>query len=464
MQSNIQICVIIDEPDLADNASRRCASQGWTVSQTSFHATGTGTDLDPDLSKANFLLFDELSQLPRVRDLLAQNPQQHALYLASNASAGDLENLGLPKRCTALGEENVAEGLIATITTALNVASFESQFFKTQGAEPITKLPHHAELLEFVQRFNGQTMGLIVVQIDHAEHLYADLDPVSKTDLLSALSEHLNTCLPHSAYMGIYDAASFAIWCPGMNEVDTGVTAEKLCERNRTPLSFRGGQLHFSLSAGAAFNANMSNPRQLWQQAWAAKEEAKNTGGNRANSTTAEREIGERIPQALSRDEFGLVLQPQWDIQGTTIKGVETLLRWQGMEVGSIAPDHFIPIAEESGQMARVGDWVLEKACAESTTWLEHLISPILLGINVSPQQFVNDALKNQIERLSKDQWLDPSILELELSHDKLLQVVDQHRSALFQLRDLGVRIAIDNLGTSIVDTHKLLRCPADTL
>jgi len=119
---------------------------------------------------------------------------------------------------------------------------------------------------------------------------------------------------------------------------------------------------------------------------------------------------------------------------------------------------------ERSGQMARVGDWALERAARESVTWLEHLISPIYLGINISPQQFSHDAIKNQIVRLSKDQWLDPAILELEMSHAHLLHVVDQHRSALFELRDLGVRIAIDNLGTDVVDAKKLLRCPADTL
>ena len=80
---------------------------------------------------------------------------------------------------------------------------------------------------------------------------------------------------------------------------------------------------------------------------------------------------------------------------------MEALLRWEGLEVGNIAPEHFIPIAERSGQMARVGDWVLERACCESATWLENLIAPILLGINVSPQQFVNGSIVCQIERLS---------------------------------------------------------------
>ena len=111
-----------------------------------------------------------------------------------------------------------------------------------------------------------------------------------------------------------------------------------------------------------------------------------------------------------------------------------------------------------------VGDWVIERASTESTAWLEHLTSPITLGINVSPQQFVNGGIKSQIDRLTKDNWINPAILEFELTHTNLLQVVDQHRDTLYALRELGVRIAIDKLGTGIVDTEKLLRCPADTL
>ena len=99
-----------------------------------------------------------------------------------------------------------------------------------------------------------------------------------------------------------------------------------------------------------------------------------------------------------------------------------------------------------------------------AATWLEHLLKPLTLCINVSPQQFVNDGITRQILRLKKEQWLDPGMLELELPHESMLELVDNHRAQLYQLRDLGVRFAIDNLGRDLIDSDKLLRCPVDTL
>ena len=156
------------------------------------------------------------------------------------------------------------------------------------------------------------------------------------------------------------------------------------------------------------------------------------------------------------------MLQGQWN--GDRLTGVEALLRWQGLEVGELAPSHFIAVAEREGFITRIGDWVLEKASSAATNWLEHLIQPLYLCVNVSPQQFVNEAITRQIERLKRERWLDPAMLELELSQENMLTLVDDHRDQLYQLRDWGVRFAIDNLGTELINFDRLLRCPADTL
>jgi EAL domain-containing protein (putative c-di-GMP-specific phosphodiesterase class I) len=156
------------------------------------------------------------------------------------------------------------------------------------------------------------------------------------------------------------------------------------------------------------------------------------------------------------------MLQGQWS--SARLTGVEALLRWQGLEVGELAPSHFIPIAEQEGFITRIGDWVLEKASSAATNWLEHLISPIYLCVNVSPQQFANESITRQIERLKRERWLDPAMLELELSLENMLQLVDEHRDQLYRLRDWGVRFAVDNLGTELINFDRLLRCPADTL
>ncbi|MFT7653452.1 MAG: EAL domain-containing protein (putative c-di-GMP-specific phosphodiesterase class I) [Limisphaerales bacterium] len=122
-----------------------------------------------------------------------------------------------------------------------------------------------------------------------------------------------------------------------------------------------------------------------------------------------------------------MVLQPQFDIEGKDIRGVECLLRWQGRE----------------------------RSCADSANWSGEATAPLILSINTSPAQFKNDAIEQQLLRLAQDNYFSPKILELELTHQDLLHVVDQHRATLYKLRDSGVRIAIDNLGVGVVDTEK---------
>ncbi len=457
MPANILICAYIADRNTADLVSRLCAAQGWSVWLRDGEKDNA-LDIAQLPKSPEIIIFDRPDRQSAVTLALDHLPAAHAIYIGP-ADAG-----ALPGRFSRVAHSDIAAMLCSAVTKALNIARFDHQFFQAQAAEPITKLPHHQELLEFMLRHTGDPTGLMVVQIDHAEHLYANLDPVSKTDLLSALSDHLLHSLPANARLGIYDAASFVVWCPGSELAAMQSMADELVACGKTPLNFRGGLLHFSFSIGFAHDNTLADPQHLYQVAWQAMEKARADGGNTAIAAAGESDVSRRIPVALNRDEFALALQPQWDITGTELRGVEALLRWEGLEVGNLDPEHFIPIAERSGQMARVGDWVLERACCESATWLEHLITPILLGINVSPQQFVNGAIVNQIERLSRDQWLDPSILELELSHDNLLHLVDRHRAELFKLRDMGVRVAIDNLGTGVVDTNKLLRCPADTL
>jgi EAL domain-containing protein (putative c-di-GMP-specific phosphodiesterase class I) len=231
----------------------------------------------------------------------------------------------------------------------------------------------------------------------------------------------------------------------------------------REPLAFRSGSLHLTVSVGFACQALFGDPERLWTEAWRAMRRVLDQRGDRATGSDQDA-MAERLPQALARDEFSLVLQPQIAVAGGRLTGAEVLLRWQGLEVGELSPSQFIPIAESRGHMTRIGDWVLERTCRAAANWLEHRISPVRLGVNVSPQQFNRGAIVAQIERFRAERWLDPTLLELEVSHEAMLRLVEGHREHLYRLRDLGVRFALDNLGSGLVDTTRLLRCPADTL
>ncbi|MEQ8691648.1 MAG: GGDEF domain-containing phosphodiesterase [Pseudomonadales bacterium] len=464
MQATIAAVCLLQDSALRRRIQRFCAIQGWSV-----RSIPHVQRLTPP---ADLIFVDDAA----TADLVDTSQPQAVtvVFLPSTtptASADEgVTSVYEPAERAQPGLQLIFDAQVADhqlldgITTALNLSRFRRQFATSNQAEPITKLPHHTELLAMMAQHRDEPTGLLIVQIDHADHLYANLDPVSKTDVLDALSDHLARRMPDNAQMSIFDAACFAIWVTRSTAQEVNDLAEQACASAQSPVSFRSGELHFTVSVGHAFDQSLGNPNDLWQDAWQAKESAKAQGGNQTHAADSFQDLRTRIPEAIKQNEFNLVLQPQFDIGGQQLCGVETLLRWQGMEVGNLYPSHFIPVAERSGQMARVGDWVLERACIESATWFEHVIAPITIGINTAPAQFQNDAIQKQVERLASDNWLNPATLELELSHEDLLHVIEKHRGTLYRLRDAGVRVAIDNLGVGVVDTDKLLRCPADTL
>lgn len=355
------------------------------------------------------------------------------------------------------------DGLLHALKTCVNAKRFRDRFAAIERTEPITSLPRHEELFRSLRRHAGAPLGLLVVQIDHAGHLYDSLDPVSKTDLLAAMGTHIQAAVPADGLLGFFDAACFVVALPGLDEAALGTAAEAVVARARAPFRFRGGELHLTVSVGHALETMYGDPERLWSQAWRAMRRALDAGGNRAAGGLSPG-LSTRLPQAIEREEFSLVLQPQVSADGKRLTGAEALLRWQGMEVGELAPNRFIPLAEQRGHMARIGDWVLDRACQQASTWFEHLLDPLVLGINVSPQQFHKAAIVERIDRYRAESWFDPGMLELELPQDAMLTLVDDYRPQLYKLRDWGVRFAMDNLGSSLIDAAKLLRCPADTL
>ncbi|MCZ6619816.1 MAG: GGDEF domain-containing phosphodiesterase [Gammaproteobacteria bacterium] len=409
-------------------------------------------------------LVNMLTTVTPTPDVVVSDDSRAFSHLAfSSAALVFLGSEAAGAAIATINPDNDDTVLYQQLKTCVNLRRFQSRFAEPERTEPITSLPRHEELFKSLQRYNGMPMGLMIIHIDHAEHLYASLDPVSKTDLLSALGAHIRHVLPHVGELGFYNASCFIFALPGTSEQVLGEVSQQLLSDAQLPVMYRGGEIFITVSIGFSFEARFADSGRIWADAWQAMGRAAEQGGNRAEGPI-DTNLSERIPEALGRDEFSLVLQSQWSLKDTKLRGAEALLRWQGMEVGELAPNHFIPIAEQHGHMARIGDWVLERACREASTWFERLIDPLWLCINVSPQQFHNNAISNQIDRIRRERWLEPTMLELELSHENMLHLVDDYRDQLYGLRDLGVRFALDNLGHSLIDTPKLLRCPVDTL
>lgn len=176
------------------------------------------------------------------------------------------------------------------------------------------------------------------------------------------------------------------------------------------------------------------------------------------------RQVIEALGYAIERNEFEVFYQPIVDLRSGAIAGAEALLRWHGQSVGEVSPGHFIPIAEESGAILSIGEWVLQHACRAAVTWLDRFWQPVRLSVNVSAQQFGTRRLQEQLLRVLSEMPLTADQVELEISERSYLAMMRTQRREFEALRDIGFRIVIDDFGSSYASLSYLKQFPVDAL
>jgi diguanylate cyclase (GGDEF)-like protein len=171
-----------------------------------------------------------------------------------------------------------------------------------------------------------------------------------------------------------------------------------------------------------------------------------------------------KLRGALERNEFTLHYQPQFDVRTGGISGMEALLRWTNEELGVIPPAEFIPVAEETGLILSIGEWVLRTACKQAKTWVDEGLPLVRMAVNVSGQQFVLKDFPDSVARIIKETGLDPSMLELEITESVVMKDEAWAEQALAQLKELGVMLAIDDFGTGYSSFGRLRHFAVDRL
>ena len=170
------------------------------------------------------------------------------------------------------------------------------------------------------------------------------------------------------------------------------------------------------------------------------------------------------LRHALERNEFSLHYQAKVNVETDAITGVEALLRWNSMALGSVAPAQFIPVAEETGLIIPIGRWVLRTACAQSAQWLREGLPAVRICVNLSMRQLQDDGLISDIGTALRDSGVRPDLLELELTESAIMHNAERAVRVLREIKALGVRLAIDDFGTGYSSLAQLKRLPIDTL
>jgi EAL domain-containing protein (putative c-di-GMP-specific phosphodiesterase class I) len=183
------------------------------------------------------------------------------------------------------------------------------------------------------------------------------------------------------------------------------------------------------------------------------------------NSFTLERFTMEnKLWKALEQDEFRLFYQPQVDLSTGDIIGVEALIRWLQPDLLFVKPKDFLPLAEETGLIVKIGEWVLRNACSQSRFWQTMGIKPIMITANVSSAQFKQENFVDTVDRIISDTGMDPVYLQLELTESTLMQDSEDTIKKLSAFRDMGIKISIDDFGTGYSSLNYLKRFPISTL
>jgi len=170
------------------------------------------------------------------------------------------------------------------------------------------------------------------------------------------------------------------------------------------------------------------------------------------------------LRQAIARDEFSLHYQPQIALPTGQVSGLEALLRWNNPDLGSVPPADFIPVAEESGLIVAIGEWVLRTACQQAKNWRDQGLPLPRIGVNVSVKQFVQRNFPGLVAQILTETGLEPETLEIEVTESLLMRDADGAAATLGKLKALGVQLAIDDFGTGYSSLSRLKEFPIDRL
>jgi diguanylate cyclase (GGDEF)-like protein/PAS domain S-box-containing protein len=250
------------------------------------------------------------------------------------------------------------------------------------------------------------------------------------------------------------------------------ILTDYIKKRMREPFRIGDQTVRLSCSIGISFYPNESgSTEELFKNSEEAMLKAKGRGRNHSyifNSAMDEsiqrrRTIETDLENAIAREELFLVYQPQLDLKTDRICGVEALIRWKHPTLGMIPPYEFIPIAEESGSIQRIGDWTLLQVCRQSAKWRKKGFN-IAIALNISAYQLMKRDFAKRVLRIVERYHIKPDRLELELTEGSIIEEMDQNVSKISELRDKGVKFSIDDFGTGYSSLSYLKTLPLDKL
>jgi len=347
-------------------------------------------------------------------------------------------------------------------------------FFANHDA--LTGLPNRAmfhqrltQALARAQRFS-KMVAILFVDLDHFKEINDTLGHDAGDRLLKQLAVRLRDCLREGDTVGRQGGDEFVVLIEDVAD-PSQVTqvVQKIIDTVARPFLLVAKERHVTASIGISIYPDDGHDQQtLLKNADIAMYRAKEQGRNNFQFYSAEMNqhsferlaLETSLRRAVERREFLLHYQPRVDMQNGRITGVEVLVRWQHPDLGIVLPAQFVPLAQETGLIAPIGEWVLRTACAEARGWIERGLPPVRVAMNLSALEFARDGLAVMVAQVLRETGLDPGLLEFEITESTIMHNADRAADILRQLEQVGVRVAIDDFGTGYSSLSYLKRFP----
>ena len=428
-----------------------------------------------------------LSQFPDLDDMQIEHPLLQELLMQIMPMVNPIRNLFL-RQVEIDGK--VFEEVVSFMPWNAVIRIHISDITKQKKSEAIisyqihydslTGLPNRKYLYEYLREIlekledEKQKFAVLFLDIDRFKLINDSLGHTIGDLLLKAVGDRLKTLLRQDDLLVRLGGDEFAIIAKVIDSTDAVVQiAESIIQALTLPFSCGGHQLHITTSVGGSIYPDHNTEVEgLIHNADMAMYRAKEEGRNcfkfyipNMQEQSFQRLLMENnLRRALENEELETYYQPQIDVNTGKIVGLEVLLRWHHAALGSISPSEFIPLAEETGLIIPIGNWVLRHSCLQAIAWLNMGLPPIQIGVNLSIKQLQHKDFLVSLKQILNETAFDPHYLELEITEGIMMDSIEEKIILLEQFHEMGIKLSIDDFGTGYSSLSYLKNLPIDTL
>ncbi len=371
----------------------------------------------------------------------------------------------------------VEGGVVAIVRDITERKLTEQRIRHIAHHDDLTGLPNRSLIRDRLEQAilqaqrRSRSVAVAFIDLDGFKLVNDGLGHNAGDELLKVVGRRMQECIRRDDTLGRFGGDEFVVILADQsdNPLSIAPTLEKIRQAVHEPILLDGQEVQVSCSMGVVmYPRDGGDPNTLMMNADAAMYRAKEMGKNvfqfytREMNASVEQKLVllEGLRGALDDGQFHLLYQPKVDLRTGLIIGVESLIRWQHPEQGIISPLRFIGLAEESGLIVAIGEWVLQTACRQNKAWQDAGLAPITISVNVSPRQFEEKRLVERVAVALQESGLDPATLELEVTESLIMRDLAQSVEKMRELEAMGISLSIDDFGTGYSSLSALKSFP----